>query len=592
MKITTGVGLKLFKQQGTKMTLTRPTVTTRPAITGTPVVGKTLTVSQGTWTGATGYSYQWTRAGTNIAGASSASYKTVLADVGKLIGARVSATGPGGKASSAATGSVTIKHVAPVAAGSLANRTYAQNSGTQMVDAAADFTGLALTFALVSPPAGVSIAAATGLVSIGTSAALATKTVKVRATNSGGSADSAFALTVTAPARPINDTRPAITGTRVVGQSLAVSQGSWTGATGYGYQWLRAGAVIAGATAASYRTVLADEGQLIGAKVAATGPGGTTTVMATGPVTVKHVAPVSAGSLADQTFAQNSGAQTVDAAADFTGQALTFALVLPPAGVSIAAATGLVSIDTSAALAGATAKVRATNSGGSADSAFGLTVAASPAPENDTRPAIGGTTVVGQTLTVSQGSWTGATSYAYQWTRDGADIAGATSATYTTVLADVGKRIEVRVVATGPGGTTTSTANGAITVTHMPPMAAGGLADQSFAQNSGLQTVDAAADFTGLALSFALVAPPAGVTIAAATGLVSINTAAALAGATVKVRATNSGGSADSAFGLTVAAPAATWSVAGGTQQIVITAAPVVAAPTATGGTQQITIIG
>jgi hypothetical protein len=48
-----------------------------------PIVGTLCSVTNGNWTGApTGYTYQWTRSGSNIAAATSATYTLVAADVG------------------------------------------------------------------------------------------------------------------------------------------------------------------------------------------------------------------------------------------------------------------------------------------------------------------------------------------------------------------------------------------------------------------------------------------------------------------------------------------------------------------------------
>ena len=88
-----------------------------------------------------------------------------------------------------------------------------------------------------------------------------------------------------------------------------------------------------------------------------------------------------------------------------------------------------------------------------------------PAPVNTPptgRPTISGTAQVGETLTASVAAIDDAdglirTTYAYQWlSRDGStdtEIAGATSATYTLVVADVGKTIKVQVTFTDDGGT-------------------------------------------------------------------------------------------------------------------------------------------
>lgn len=65
---------------------------------------------------------------------------------------------------------------------------------------------------------------------------------------------------------------------------------------------------------------------------------------------------------------------------------------------------------------------------------------------------------MGQQLTASTGTWTGSPSgYAYQWKRDGADIAGATSSTYTLDPADENAMITVTVTATNAFGSTSAT---------------------------------------------------------------------------------------------------------------------------------------
>lgn len=74
-------------------------------------------------------------------------------------------------------------------------------------------------------------------------------------------------------------------------------------------------------------------------------------------------------------------------------------------------------------------------------------------PGNTVAPAITGTLTVGHALALSNGTWTGSpTSYAYQFTRDGVDIGGATANSYTTVSGDVGHKIGAYVTATDVNG--------------------------------------------------------------------------------------------------------------------------------------------
>lgn len=71
-------------------------------------------------------------------------------------------------------------------------------------------------------------------------------------------------------------------------------------------------------------------------------------------------------------------------------------------------------------------------------------------PGNTVAPVISGSTVVGQVLTTSDGTWTGspAPTFTYQWRRGGVDIAGATAKTYTLVVADEGALMTAVVTAT------------------------------------------------------------------------------------------------------------------------------------------------
>jgi hypothetical protein len=76
----------------------------------------------------------------------------------------------------------------------------------------------------------------------------------------------------------------------------------------------------------------------------------------------------------------------------------------------------------------------------------------------DMPPAVGGEALVGQTLTVGNGSWRGATpiTYTYQWTRSGTAIATATASTYVLAALDLNDDIGCNVTATNSAGATTS----------------------------------------------------------------------------------------------------------------------------------------
>jgi hypothetical protein len=60
----------------------------------------------------------------------------------------------------------------------------------------------------------------------------------------------------------------------------------------------------------------------------------------------------------------------------------------------------------------------------------------------------------------TKGTWNGSpTAYAYQWRRNGVNIAGAVASTYTFVVADEGAMISCNVTATNANGSTSATSN-------------------------------------------------------------------------------------------------------------------------------------
>lgn len=110
-------------------------------------------------------------------------------------------------------------------------------------------------------------------------------------------------------------------------------------------------------------------------------------------------------------------------------------------------------------------------------SVYGVISSGGSVPTNTTAPTVSGSTPYGSTLTCNQGTWANSpSSYAYQWTRNGANIAGATASTYVLGLADLTHAIGCTVTATnatGPSNPVNS--SNTITVTAPTPVAAGKL---------------------------------------------------------------------------------------------------------------------
>jgi hypothetical protein len=128
-----------------------------------------------------------------------------------------------------------------------------------------------------------------------------------------------------------------------------------------------------------------------------------------------------------------------------------------------------------------TVTVTATNDSGQGSATSDPThpvLPAAPTPGNPP-PAISGTPVQpGQTLSVSNGTWTGdPTAFSYVWEDcDGSGnncvpIAGATSSTYTLGAADVGDMIVAQVTASNAGGQNSATSAAVGPVLPPPPPA-------------------------------------------------------------------------------------------------------------------------
>ena len=126
------------------------------------------------------------------------------------------------------------------------------------------------------------------------------------------------------------------------------------------------------------------------------------------------------------------------------------------------------------------ARVTATNAVGqaSADSAATNVGTATTSPTNTVEPAITGSIVVGQTLTGTNGTWSGTSpiTFSYQWVHcpsnggasDGSNcpsISGATNTTYTLQSSDLGHRLRLRVKASNNAGSRVVASNPTAAIT-------------------------------------------------------------------------------------------------------------------------------
>ncbi len=427
------------------------------------------------------------------------------------------------------------------------------------------FQGSALRFSVTGT--GVSHDPATGDLTIDTEALAAGITVTVAALDAAGAPGQSFQLTLAASPSadealaPSLVVPPALSGSGRLGEALSVDPGSWEGvpAPTLSLQWLRDGAEIAGATEAVYVPGAEDDGRALTCRVTAQNAAGLLAAEPE-PLRITRTPPLTVDLIDNVSVFEGSAPATIDAAAVFSGEGLAFAVA--GAGATIDAATGLVTIPTDTVQDGSLVTVTACNSGGTAEASFLVSILLRPFPPLLLAvPALAGTGKVGSPVTVDAGSWSGlpAPTLALQWLRDGAEIAGATAASYVPTDADDRCALACRVTALNAAGTLAAETQ-PLAVTQVAPALVGELLDEVLDLGAGAETIATAQVFEGRSLAFG--ASGAGATIDPATGVLTLPTDAARSGEEVTVTATNSGGTAAASFRVTVEDPAGTDPVA------------------------------
>ena len=91
-------------------------------------------------------------------------------------------------------------------------------------------------------------------------------------------------------------------------------------------------------------------------------------------------------------------------------------------------------------------------------------------PVNIVAPNVTGSSIIGQTLTCSNGTWTGTNpiTYSYQWKNNGVDILGETNSTYVTVFGDYGDSITCEVTGTNVAGSSSAISNSIVVTAAVP----------------------------------------------------------------------------------------------------------------------------
>jgi hypothetical protein len=169
-------------------------------------------------------------------------------------------------------------------------------------------------------------------------------------------------------------------------------------------------------------------------------------------------------------------------------------------------------------------------------------------PVNTVAPVVSGTATFGQTLTTTNGTWTGAPAptFTYQWQRNAGNISGATSSTYVLVAADVGNTIRCVVTATNALGAVSANSNNTATVAAAVPGAPTiGTATATGATTATVAFTAPASDGGATITSYTATSSPAGGTGTlnqAGSGTITVTGLTGNTSYTFTVTATNSAG--------------------------------------------------
>ncbi|MFK8014017.1 MAG: chondroitinase-B domain-containing protein [Gammaproteobacteria bacterium] len=448
----------------------------RLVLSGTAAVGETLTATPFEGDGLpASITYSWAADGVTIAGATDNTYLLTAAEVGALITASASYTDNEGNAespTSEALGPVVGDTTNTNTVGMLAI-TGTATVGETLTATVTDADGAtgAITYQWAAD--GVAIAGATAMTFVLTDAQFDQVITATAMFTDDGGFDEDLMAAATANVAGVNDgAAVAITGTPTVGETLTATVTDADGVTGtIAYQWAADGIDIAGATAQTYVLTMAEVGAVMTVTAvytddqnfaedvtsAGTAPVAPMLMNMAGLVTISGVVEV--------------GGMLMAAVTDANG--LTTSTIVyqwASAGVAIAGANAMVYSPTASDV-GNMLSVTAMymDDDGFMEMVTSAATVAVPAVTTDTVgiATIAGLAQVGETLTAMLSDANGVTTSTptYQWSANGAAIAGATAATYSPVDADVGATITVTIDYTddqGFAGSVTSAPTAAV----------------------------------------------------------------------------------------------------------------------------------
>jgi hypothetical protein len=448
-----------------------------PVISGTPQVGKTLSVSNLSYTLPGGGSiaspvrgYQWYRSGSKITGAVSQNYVLTSSDYGKKITAQVLG-GLAGYIPHTATSAATVSVAKGVFNGTLAAPVVTETDlATRTLTAvvpAGSITDASPSYSYQWYRGTSKISKATKSYYKLTSSDYG-KNITVRVTVSKSNYSSMYLYSADASYSLIpSSTTPTITGTLAIGETISVAPVTTTlngspVTPDFTYRWYRNTSAISGATSSSYTLTPADAGKTIKVTVTSSKEGAlgwSKTSESTAKLGSSTTAMAGWNAQANATVSVPDASKVLTVTGTgITEPDVTYAYQWYRGSSKISKATKsyykLTSSD-----AGKLISVRVIASKSTFTSITKTSVPVNYTVTADAAPVISDTTpAVNDTLTIIMPTYTLAGSpyvpssgdFTYRWYRSGSSISGATGDTYVVKSSDKGKTIKVKVTVTAP----------------------------------------------------------------------------------------------------------------------------------------------
>jgi len=279
--------------------------------------------------------------------------------------------------------------------------------------------------------------------------------VKVTASKSGAHSGTAKSSSTGSVAKGVfvSSTQPVVSGTAQVGLQLSGTSGTIKPATQLRYQWIADGKPVTGATGTTFTPSADQLDAVLKLKVIASAPGYKTLRVRSDPTDA-----VEPGQFESSAPPVVSGVAQVDkpltASPGSWSPAGQVSYQWLADGTPIRSATTSSYTPRPGDLRKQIAVQVTVRQRGYADAVSTSAPTAGVAPGtflNTAAPRITGTAQVGVPLTASPGSWTPRATIAYQWLVDGNEVPGATGRTFTPRPEDLGKPVDVEVLASRPG---------------------------------------------------------------------------------------------------------------------------------------------